>query len=683
MPRLAVARLLVLLAVPVLGAARAAPMAAMPPMAPPPPPARSADAPPAGVDAPRWNPIGPPGPATVNSLAFDPQRPEIAFAGVFGGGIARSQDAGRTWRTSSEGLTHPDVSGLVVHPRLSRLVYAGNGSSLVRSLDGGGRWSELPVPGSRLASFAPAPTDPSLVYAGTDAGLFVSRDSGDSWRRVAGGGLPSSYLAATLAVDARDPRLLYAGIFHDEGFGLWASHDSGDTWQRRLRTVPLQLICDPQRGGTVYLLKFGILQRSRDQGVTWEAYFSAGLALGLVFDPRHPWVAYVASYGDGSPQHPAPLYATSDDGGHWQGLTAGLPRFFVSNALALSPAGTLLFSSDLSGGFYRSADRGASWALAGAGLVNAGVRAVAFGAPGTLFASTGPGVARTRDDGATWSPVLQVPAYISALAVDRQHPETLYASTFNPPGVDPTVVWKTTDGGDSWSPLPYPQPAADPYAGIDVVDVAVDPTNPDVLYLAAEEALVGAPNGQGVYRSSDGGQTWVRTTLPALGFTGLAVAPGRPGTVWAIWQSGAYKSTDYGQSWSQALAVAQGTSLHAVAVAPSDPDVVWVIGDDATYRSADGGATWRRLSGLARAPFIVFDFSVHPLAVDPADPYTLYVAWFGGVSRRSLGTGWQDFDAGLVNRDALTVAFDPADPTRLVAGTNGAGVYELRLPPSR
>jgi hypothetical protein len=51
--------------------------------------------------------------------------------------------------------------------------------------------------------------------------------------------------------------------------------------------------------------------------------------------------------------------------------------------------------------------------------------------------------------------------------------------------------------------------------------------------------------------------------------------------------------------------------------------------------------------------------------------------------RLPLGTGWQDVDAGLVNRDALTVAFDPADPTRLVAGTNGAGVYELRLPPSR
>jgi len=645
----------------------------------------------AGAGAPRWQQIGPDGPAVVLSLAFDPQRPRVAFAGMAGGGIARSEDAGLTWRTSSEGLTDPYVSGLIVHPRLSRLVYATGGGRLLRSLDGGRSWSELQVPGTRLGgfapAFAPAPTDPALVYAGTEAGLFVSRNSGDSWRRVEGGGLPPFYGVAAVAVDAKDPRLLYAGIRDYRGFGLWVTEDSGLTWLRRLHAVPEQLLADPQRSGTVYLLKFGIWQRSRDRGATWDAYFNpsavgGGRALGLVFDPRHAWIAYVLSYTDLYVQNSAALYKTTDDGAHWQALTAGLPTSLVANALAASVAGTLLFSSDLIGGFYRSADGGESWATAGSGLINTGVAALAFGAPGTLFASTGLGISRTRDGGATWSQVLQQRG-VAALAVDRLHPETVYAGTYLASGIDPHIVWKTTDGGDSWAPLPYPQAAADPLSGIHAVDLAVDPTDSRLIYLATQAALVGpGADGQGVYRSPDGGQTWIKTGLPAVDFLGLAVDPRQPGTVWAIWFYGVYKSTDFGQSWNQVLASALGRPLRAIALAPSAPNVVWIIGDYATHGSADGGMTWQTLPGLVSPPYFAFELGpTHALAVDPADPEALYVAWTRGVSRLSRGSGWQDFDAGLLNREALTVAFDPADPAHLVAGTGGAGAFELRFAP--
>lgn len=630
-----------------------------------------------------WVPIGPPGPAAVESVAFDPQRPRVAFAAIAGGGIARSEDGGSTWRSSSAGLTDPNVTGLVVHPLSSRLIYGSNASNrLVRSLDGGQSWAELPVPGFTFRVFAPAPTDPSLVYAGSDAGLFVSHDSGDSWRRIAGGGLPHGFGVAALAVDATDPRLLYAGIIDYHHFGLWASQDSGQTWQRRLRTVPDLLVCDPLRAGTVYLLEFGLLQRSRDEGVTWEAYFTAGSAKVLAFDPRHPWIAYAGTYGRlASGEQEAALFKTTDDGGHWQPLTNGLPSSLLG-AVAVSAAGVLLAADGFDVVLYRSADAGASWSVAGTGLVNAHVLALAFGDPGMLFAADRATVSRTRDGGATWSAVLTAKAGLTALAAGPSQPGTVYAGTFNPPGVDPTILWKTTDGGDTWTPLSYPQPAADPYSGIHVSDLAVDAADSQLVYLAAQTALVGAPGGQGVYRSADGGATWSKTTLPAYDFRGLAVAAGRPGTVWAVWQGAAYKSTDGGQTWSSMLTAPQGIYLHAVAMAPSDPDVVWVVAATVLYRSADGGATWRQLPGPVPPTSFDFDFFSHSLAVDPADPSALYVGGLSGVSRFTLAGGWQQVDTGLYASDVLCLGFDPADPNRLLAGTNGAGVFELQLTPA-
>ncbi|HVR08048.1 MAG TPA: hypothetical protein VMW75_08370 [Thermoanaerobaculia bacterium] len=632
------------------------------------------------VSGSQWTQIGPPGSPNVVTFAGDPQHPAIVFAGLFGGGIARSADAGLTWKAANQGVTEPNVTFLVVHPQRADLVLARSDSGrLLRSLDGGLSWQELEAAEAIVAAVAPAPTDPNLIYAASSIGVLVSRDQGGHWGRVGGRGLPPHYQATALAVDARDPRLLYAGIAHYTGFGFWISDDAGETWRRGLHGVPDQLVADPLRSGTVYLFKYGNVQRSRDRGVTWEPYFGATYALTLALDRRHPWIAFMLALG-GPTSAPRLLFKTTDDGGHW--LPVAVPDVgYYGTGLGLTAGGVLLVSRGAN--VLRSADDGASWAEAGSGLINTSIGAVAAGGEGTLYASSGNLIAHTRDGGASWSSA-SLPFYngVTALAVDPRDPSIVYAATTLPPGVAPPILWKSTDGGDSWFALPYPSAASQPFSGIHGTDVAVDPFDSQVVYLATHYDLVENTGGEGLYRSADGGQSWVKSPLSAGDVLSVVLVPSRPGTVWVVGQNGVYVSGDDGQSWTTVLLSSQFNYVFtAVAPAPSNPDVVWVLANNNTYRSVDGGATWQRTRGLVPSTYFPFYSFGHRLAVDPFDAGRIYVAWDGGVSRLSWGGPWQDLDGGLVNRSASCILFDPADPRRLLAGSGGAGVFEISLAP--
>lgn len=172
----------------------------------------------------------------VTALAADPGRPDVLYAGT-SSGVYKTTDGARTWAAANTGMIASShamssralgVTTLAVDPRRPDIVYAGTLDGLYRTLDGGRAWTRI---GGDLASqsintLVAAPGDRADLYVGSLAGVFKSEDRGATWENRSAG-LPSRNVLS-LAAGRVPPTLLYAGT---NGGGLLRSRDGATTWE--------------------------------------------------------------------------------------------------------------------------------------------------------------------------------------------------------------------------------------------------------------------------------------------------------------------------------------------------------------------------------------------------------------------------------------------------------------------
>ncbi len=238
-------------------------------------------------------------------------------------------------------------------------------------------------------------------------------------------------------------------------------------------------------------------------------------------------------------------------------------------------------------------------------------------------------------------------------------------------GVNNGGVWKTTDFGRTWDPIFDDQPTGS------IGDVAVAPSNPDIVYVASGEGIQ-RPDlsvGNGVYRSSDGGMTWGHLGLAeGQQIGGLAIDPHDPDRIFAAVlghpygpnpDRGVYRSTDGGKHWEKVLYKDENTGAVQVTIDPVNPQVIyadlwagrqgpwengaWNGPNSGLFKSTDGGTTWRQLrqglpdpsQGLSRIGF----------CIAPSDPTRLYAtvaanASYGGIYRSDdAGESWKKLNS--------------------------------------
>jgi photosystem II stability/assembly factor-like uncharacterized protein len=376
------------------------------------------------------------------------------------------------------------------------------------------------------------------------------------------------------------------------------------------------------------------------------------------------------------------------------------------SAIVCSPTNpNRYFVAGCDGGVWRTTDGGTKWAPLTDHMPTTAMGALALDPwnENVIYAGSGEanyanhsryglGLFKSIDGGDAWVQLAEsvfAGRTFSRIVINPQNTQTLYAAIARAggfpalaaakghPGADgPVGVFRSDDGGLSWAQLAggLPNQAA--------TDLAIHPTNPNILY-AAIGHIFGAPEN-GIYKTVDGGVSWVKLGggLPtsSVGRISLVIAPSQPGRVYTLIARaadafggggstlGAYRSDDDGGTWTSlpvgSIQATYGWYLSVVSVDPTDANTVFMGGLD-LFRSTNAGAGWVNVA----PPHV----DQHAAAWDAAG--RLVVGNDGGVHRSSnLGNNWVALNDGLgIIQFYAGLSTYPTDSNFILGGTQDNG----------
>ncbi len=341
-----------------------------------------------------------------------------------------------------------------------------------------------------------------------------------------------------------------------------------------------------------------------------------------------------------------------------------------------------------------------------AGPDNIGGRITDIEMPGldyqTIYAGTASGgIFKSLDGGGSWNPIFDQALSLSIgdLAIAPSNPSVIYAGTgeANAGGGSVTYdglgIYRSDDAGNTWHHL-----------GLEAIGsvgrLAIDPGNPDIAYVAAMGRLFSNNPERGVYKTSDGGNTWQKVFYlnDSTGAVDILIHPDQPQTVYAAtWERlrrpnrrvyggegcGIYKSTDGGISWTElSSGLPSGSNVGRIGISQcrNNPDVLYAVYADKTgyflgaYRSQNGGTTWTQLNGTTLSScFSSFGWWFGRIQADPVNPDVAYI--LGVTLHKTIngGTSWTDI-TGSAHVDQHTLHIHPVNSQFMVLGNDG-GVY--------
>lgn len=400
----------------------------------------------------------------------------------------------------------------------------------------------------------------------------------------------------------------------------------------------------------------GSFARAPASGALWQSVGPAGSATGLGLSSPNPQVDVGRVASIALDPHGTGVYVGAATGGVWRAQALGASWSALTDnqcslnvgVVAVDPvdprilyAGTGEYNTFLSGcGLLRSTDGGSTWAALGAGAMippsNVGLcfssiyidSTTAGGASTTLLVGTTAGLYRSTNSGATWTRVLD--GLVSAIVRRPDSARVLFAGSAQPFSFAERAVYRSSDGGVTWTPLPALPDPATPLR----YSLAMSPAAPSRLYVVVPSA---ADSVLGAYEWDDDAARWTRLNLTSSNLDVLGN---------------------------------QANYDLAIAADPSDAKRLYIAGRSA-LRSVDGGATFSPMGQSVHLDW-------HAIVFDPRDPNALYAGTDGGIYESAdRGDTWTAYNAGLAITQFYPGIGVDSDAVSIIGGTqdNGAQRY--------
>ncbi len=523
---------------------------------------------------------------SVGDIAIDPTNSKVVYVatsdpfgygvpfwgGTYSVGVRKSADGGNTW--TATGLhwsvgQNRTIRRLVIHPSNGNILLAATSDGLYRTADGGATWSRIFATSAFDAQFQP--NDGNIAYVtttqvlkSTDAGatftplsatcpssrysiqiarskpatLYTlcsnavvqkSTDSGATWVNTAAPGVSLyGYYDTVLAVSPVNENNIYVA-----GFNMKQSIDGGATWN----SVPVAMHVDnhcirflPGSGSVLLVGNDGGLFESTNSGATWSS-LNKGVSItqfyGLGISRTHPAIMVLGAQDNGNMKYNAGVFTNITNADGMKGFVDW------SNA-------NVIYASIQSGGFYRSANGGATFTFIGTPSGGSWVSPWLQDpqVPNTIYAGTNK-VYKSTNQGTTWTPISGSLAGIGTFAVLKVAPSNtkfIYAGSGS-------KLYRTKDGGLTWTDITAGLPVATNF----LTDLAIHESDPDIVYVT----FSGYNAGQKVYKTHNGGAAWtnISGSLPNMPANSIVHEKRPDDPLYVGTDAGVYYRNDHLHDW--------------------------------------------------------------------------------------------------------------------------------------
>ncbi|MHC4065538.1 MAG: WD40/YVTN/BNR-like repeat-containing protein, partial [Planctomycetota bacterium] len=438
-----------------------------------------------------------------------------------GAGIIKSIDAGQTWLQKNNGLTSLYIPSLSMHPTNPDILLAGSSNGrwdadsagVFLTINGAESWTRVLAHGAQSVEFALS--NPDTAYAGNGSAVFLSIDGGHSWfektPKLGLWGPPGVEAGQPVdfQVDPDDASRIFTNNY---GGGNFLSVDAGSTWtvasQGYTGAHVRDIAVAPDDPARVYAAARTGIFRSQNWGVSWSGRnFLPALENEwnvVTVDPRNPLLLL------GSGNKTVTMFASYDGAETWMAVGPQLPEHIHWRCITFAPADSNLVyagtgatltisqfeSSVPAQGIYKSVDRGETWVTANDTTSDtAHVADISVVDSVVVYAATtNLGVLKTIDGGGNWTVRNQdLPGNPAVLSIGVDPADTSHVLA----GLQAAGLYVSFNGALTWESVPVGLPAE-----AEVSAILFSSVDPAVVWMGDRRS--------GVYRSIDGGGTWVK-----------------------------------------------------------------------------------------------------------------------------------------------------------------------------